>query len=79
MARLYLAAPVPDWCNPLVVGRHKEPAHATLLDFLAPTARCSRHPTSMMEWEPSPFVKQLGGRWRLAFALLLGSPLPATF
>ncbi|MHC4425150.1 MAG: glycoside hydrolase family 2 TIM barrel-domain containing protein, partial [Planctomycetota bacterium] len=49
---------VPDWENPQVIGRNKEPGHCTLVPY--PNTRtalqCKR--------EASKFYKSLNGRWR---------------
>jgi beta-galactosidase/evolved beta-galactosidase subunit alpha len=45
---------LPDWENPAIVGRHKEPPHAPLL----PQA----------ELQASPFVQSLDGTWRFHLA-----------
>ena len=56
-----------DWENPQVVGRNKQPAHATLLPFadLNTALTGERH--------NSPYFQLLNGDWRFHF-----SPTPAT-
>lgn len=57
------AAPVkaqatPDWENPQMIGRNKEPGHCTLMPY--PDARAARKGTR----DASPFHKSLNGRWK---------------
>ncbi len=49
---------IPDWENPAVVGRNKEPAHATYT--LYPTVESA---LAGDRWA-SPFVKSLNGTWK---------------
>lgn len=51
-----------DWENPKVVGRNKQPAHATLLPFADPAAALTGDRTN------SPYFKLLNGDWRFQFA-----------
>ena len=56
------AMQVNDWENQHVVGRNKEPAHATLLPFA--------DEKSALGWErrASPFFKLLNGDWKFKFS-----------
>jgi beta-galactosidase len=58
---------VPDWCNPLVAGRNKEAAHATLVPFAS--IECTRAALDevVLDWEKSPFMRRLDGEWRFAY------------
>ncbi len=51
-------SPVPDWENPEVFGRNKEPAHCTLLPY--PDESTALVGTR----EASPFFQFLNGRWK---------------
>ena len=51
------AAPL-DWENPRMIGRNKEPAHATLLPFADAKTALEGVP------EGSPFYRSLNGKWR---------------
>ncbi len=51
------AAP-PDWENPAVLGRNKEPAHATLIPY--PNAKSALKG----DREASPFFQLLNGKWK---------------
>jgi beta-galactosidase len=51
-------SPVPDWENPEVFGRNKEPAHCTLMPY--PNEATALVGTR----EASPFFRLLNGRWR---------------
>ncbi len=58
-----MSAPTPpDWENPQVVGRNREPAHATLMPYpdVDLAIRCQR--------TASPFYRSLAGTWRFAWA-----------
>jgi len=58
--------PLPDWNNPQVTSRNREPAHATLVPYAdAATALAG-------DREASPFFKLLNGDWHFAW-----SPTPA--
>jgi hypothetical protein len=51
---------IPDWCNPLVAGRNKEAAHATLVPFAS--IECARAALDevVLNWEKSPFMRPSG-------------------
>lgn len=55
-------APLPDWDNPTVFERNKEPAHATLVPYPdeALALACDRY--------ASPFLKLLNGTWKFHYA-----------
>ena len=48
----------PDWENPQVVGRNKEPGHATLMPF------ADKSQASSFNRERSPYFQSLNGRWK---------------
>lgn len=53
-------SPLPDWDNPAVFGRNKEPGHATLVPYAdAPSA---------LEGAPSPYIRLLSGTWKFRYA-----------
>ncbi|WP_234408607.1 sugar-binding domain-containing protein [Marinilabilia salmonicolor] len=54
------AQELPDWENPLVVERNKEPGRATFTSY--PTAE------EALEGEQSPFYKSLNGTWKFHFS-----------
>lgn len=56
------AAQTPDWENPQIIGRNKEPAHCTLI----PNATAEQAKTGTRE--ASPFFLPLNGRWRFHWA-----------
>ena len=58
---------LPEWDNRELLGRNKEPAHATLFPFA--DAQSALHG----ERDASPFVKSLNGMWKFHHA-----PSPAT-
>ena len=51
-----------DWENPQVVGRNKEPAHATLLPYADSATALDADRTS------SPYFRLLNGDWQFHFA-----------
>jgi len=51
-----------DWENPLVVGRNKQPAHATLLPFADVETALAGERSS------SPYFQLLNGNWKFHFA-----------
>jgi beta-galactosidase len=53
-----ISAEVPDWENPEVIGRNKEPGHCTLVPYpdTETALQCER--------EASPFYKSLNGKWK---------------
>src|SRR6185436_8828999 len=55
-----------DWENPQVVGRNKQPAHATLLPYADAATALTRKRSN------SPYFKLLNGNWQFHFA-----PTPA--
>ncbi|MCC6458074.1 MAG: DUF4981 domain-containing protein [Caldilineaceae bacterium] len=58
---------IADWCNPLVAGRNKEAAHATLVPF--DSIECARAALDdlVLDWEKSPYMRRLDGEWRFAY------------
>jgi beta-galactosidase len=58
LARAAPGSSVPDWENPEVFGRNKEPAHCTLMPY--PDEATALVGTR----EASPFFRSLDGRWR---------------
>jgi len=52
------AQPARDWENPEVIGRHKEPAHCTLMPYA--TVEQAMEGTR----EASPYYRSLNGRWK---------------
>lgn len=63
-----MASTQPDWCNPLIVGRNKESAHATLVPFAAASDALAAYAEPVTDWGRSPFVRSLDGDWRFAWA-----------
>src|SRR5512143_3850210 len=70
LALALLALPAPslptadtgeEWQDPLVIGRNKQPAHATLLPYA--TVEQALQGTR----EASPFYRSLNGRWKFHF------------
>ncbi len=59
---------VPDWCNPLVVGRNKEVAHASFIPFADEQCALAALSETVLDWEKSPFVQRLDGEWRFYWA-----------
>ncbi len=57
-----MSEPRKDWENPLVVGRNKEPGHATLVPYT------DHHTALKGERESSPFFKLLNGEWSFFLA-----------
>ena len=55
---------VPDWCNPLVVGRNKEAARATFVPFADAATLAAALAADVLDWEKSPLVRRLDGEWR---------------
>ena len=51
-----------DWENPQVVGRNKQPAHATLLPYADAATALTRKRSN------SPYFKLLNGNWQFHFA-----------
>jgi beta-galactosidase len=51
-------ASLPDWENPAVVGRNKEPAHATMMPY------ADGQQAIAGTRESSPFYRSLNGRWK---------------
>ena len=66
------SSPIPDWCDPTVVERNKEPARATLIPFADVTGARAALGDVVLDWEKSPFVRRLDGDWRFHW-----SPYPA--
>lgn len=60
-----------DWENPQVVGRNKEPGHATLLPFA--DVACAQQG----DWTASPWYRSLDGEWDFHFAQNPGEALTA--
>lgn len=63
-----MASIQPDWCNPLLVGRNKEPAHATLVPFVAAEDALAAYAEPVTDWSRSPYVRTLDGDWRFVWA-----------
>lgn len=59
---------IPDWCNPLVAGRNKEAAHATLVPFADIESARDALDELVIDWEKSPFMRRLDGEWRFAWS-----------
>ncbi|HXF62243.1 MAG TPA: glycoside hydrolase family 2 TIM barrel-domain containing protein [Caldilineaceae bacterium] len=53
-----------DWCNPEIVGRNKEPAHATLVPFEDVQAARRALAGLTLDRASSPYVLSLDGEWR---------------
>jgi len=53
-------SPLPDWDNPAVFGRNKEPGHATLVPY--PDV------LGALEGGPSPYRMLLNGVWKFCYA-----------
>ena len=66
------AAKVNDWENPQVVGRNKEPAHATLIPYPDTETALAGDRVDRFDEATSPFFKLLNGDWRFHW-----SPNPA--
>ena len=64
--------PTLDWCNPAVVGRNKEPAHATLIPFGDVETARRAYAGLIADRTASPFLRSLDGDWRFYF-----TPRPA--
>jgi beta-galactosidase/beta-glucuronidase len=64
---------LPDWCNPLVIGRKKEAARATFVPFADAESALAAYAEPWLDWAKSPYVMSLDGEW--AFAWL---PNPAS-
>ncbi len=60
-----------DWSNPEVVGRNKEPGHATLVPFADVEPALAAHAGLIIDREASPFRISLDGTWRFH-----GAPSP---
>ena len=56
------AATAEDWENPLMIGRNKEPAHATLMPY------ADLETALRAEQQASEFFKSLNGRWKFHWA-----------
>jgi beta-galactosidase len=54
--------PTPDWENPAVIGRNKQPAHVPL------GAYANRNQAASCERSASSFVKLLNGKWKFHLA-----------
>ena len=53
-------APLPEWDDPAVFGRNKEPGHATLVPYA--------DAQSALEGGPSPYIRLLNGTWKFRYA-----------
>ena len=60
-----------DWSNPEVVGRNKEPAHATLLPYADVESALVAHAGLVIDRDASPYRVSLDGMWRFH-----GAPSP---
>jgi beta-galactosidase/beta-glucuronidase len=58
----------PDWSNPQMTGRNKEPGHATYTPFADAESALQAHRGLVVERSASPFVRVLDGEWQFAFA-----------
>ena len=54
--------PLPDWQNPAVLGRQRQPAHASLLPYADSASALSG------ERSASPYFKLLNGHWQFYYA-----------
>lgn len=52
------AQQVPDWENPKIVERNREPAHATLIPYPDEKTALTN------EWTESPWFLSLNGNWK---------------
>lgn len=64
---------LPDWCNPLVVGRNKEPGRATFVPFADAESALAAYGEPVLDWTCSPYVRCLDGEWRFRW-----TPNPAS-
>ncbi|GAH02289.1 unnamed protein product, partial [marine sediment metagenome] len=62
----------PDWSDPMVVGRNKEPAHATLIPYADENSALKAHAGLAVDRELTPFRRSLDGLWQFYWA-----PAPA--
>ncbi len=67
-----MSKPMLDWCNPEIVGRNKEPAHATLIPFDDVETARRAYDGLIADRAASPFLRSLDGDWRFYF-----TPRPA--
>lgn len=69
---MIITMPKLDWCNPEMVGRNKEAAHATLFPFADVESAARAYAGLIIDRGASPYLRSLDGDWRFYF-----TPRPA--
>ena len=58
----------PDWSDPTIVGRNKEPARATFIPYVDEGSALKAHEGLAVDRESTPYRSSLNGEWRFHWA-----------